>query len=101
MMTSLLDDAAERGEPVAILLASEAGIYGRFGFGKAADACRIRLDRRSATLRPFDDPGTIDRVEGKGANCSQVATALGNRQLGTFFWVQRTVATVAVERHGE
>ncbi|MDY7106392.1 MAG: GNAT family N-acetyltransferase, partial [Actinomycetota bacterium] len=65
MMTALLDDAAERNEPVAILLASEAGIYGRFGFGQAADACRVRLDRRTATLRPFDDPGTIDRAEGK------------------------------------
>jgi predicted acetyltransferase len=30
-MTRQLDDVRRRGEPVAVLLASEATIYGRFG----------------------------------------------------------------------
>lgn len=30
-----LDDVAERGEPIAVLTASEASIYGRFGYGAA------------------------------------------------------------------
>ena len=33
MMERQLDDVAERGEPVALLTASEATIYGRFGYG--------------------------------------------------------------------
>ena len=33
MMDRLLDDAVAHGEPVAMLTASEGGIYGRFGFG--------------------------------------------------------------------
>jgi len=33
LMRRMLDQAAERGEPIATLLASEGQIYGRFGFG--------------------------------------------------------------------
>ena len=40
LMTRLLDDAAQRGEPAAVLTASEATIYGRFGFG-VATMCRF------------------------------------------------------------
>ena len=36
MMATLLDQAAERGEPIAALFASEGAIYGRFGYGLAA-----------------------------------------------------------------
>ena len=36
MMAALLDQAAERGEPIAALFASEGAIYGRFGYGLAA-----------------------------------------------------------------
>src|SRR5690349_8119288 len=35
MMARQLDDLAGRGEPVAVLNASEASIYGRFGYGLA------------------------------------------------------------------
>src|SRR5689334_8096717 len=36
LMTMMLDQAAERGEPMASLFASQGAIYGRFGFGHAA-----------------------------------------------------------------
>lgn len=39
-------------EPVATLRASEAGIYGRFGYGLASWGRTVRLDRRRARLRP-------------------------------------------------
>jgi predicted acetyltransferase len=38
MMQRLLDDAVEHSEPLAILTASEGGIYGRFGFGVTSRA---------------------------------------------------------------
>lgn len=44
-------------EPVASLRASEAGIYGRFGYGVATRGRTVRIDRRRAALRP-DAPGT-------------------------------------------
>ena len=50
MMTWLHDDALRRGEPVAILGASEAAIYQRFGYGQgttqstfSADPARIQF----------------------------------------------------------
>lgn len=36
MMGAILDQAAERGEPLAALFASEGAIYGRFGYGLAS-----------------------------------------------------------------
>src|SRR5690349_4752158 len=36
LMVMMLDQAAERGEPMASLFASQGAIYGRFGFGHAA-----------------------------------------------------------------
>ena len=43
----MLDQAAERGEPLASLFASQGSIYGRFGFGHAAHhlAFDVALDR--------------------------------------------------------
>ena len=38
MMRRQLDDVHERGEPLAILWASEGSIYQRFGYGLATDA---------------------------------------------------------------
>jgi predicted acetyltransferase len=59
MMVALLDQAAERGEPFAALWASEAPIYGRYGFGPAAPAVSIQLERPHAALR-LDGP--VDEV---------------------------------------
>lgn len=41
----------ERGEPVSALFAAEPAIYGRFGYGSAADDVRMTLPR-GAALRP-------------------------------------------------
>jgi len=43
MMERVLDDAAAREEPVAVLTASEAVIYGRFGFGVGAQHARVTV----------------------------------------------------------
>lgn len=47
LMKSQLDDVAARGEPLALLNASEAAIYGRFGYGLASRyaARRVRPER--------------------------------------------------------
>lgn len=46
MMTRDLHEAKDRGLPVAILTASEATIYGRFGFGAATFTQSIEVDVR-------------------------------------------------------
>ena len=53
MMDAHLDDAAERGEPLAALWASESQIYERFGYGCASELCRIDVERAHAD---FADP---------------------------------------------
>jgi predicted acetyltransferase len=44
MMERQLDDVVERGEPIAVLTASEAGIYGRYGYGVATRLAKVSLD---------------------------------------------------------
>ncbi|MGQ0849402.1 MAG: GNAT family N-acetyltransferase [Actinomycetota bacterium] len=45
MIGAHLDDVANRGEPVAALWASESSIYGRFGYGAAADQVEMAIPR--------------------------------------------------------
>lgn len=58
-----LDDAAARGEPLAILYASESGIYRRFGYGVATSSMSVSIERRhSAFLQPVP-AGRVRLVE--------------------------------------
>jgi predicted acetyltransferase len=52
MMRADLDRAATAGTPAAILIASEGGIYGRFGFAPSTRTATWRLDPARAGLRP-------------------------------------------------
>ena len=51
MIAALHDDARERGEPVAILTASEAPIYGRYGYGAATWRLAISAERARIAFR--------------------------------------------------
>jgi predicted acetyltransferase len=44
MMEAQLRDVADRGEPVAVLIAAEYPIYQRYGYGPATEACVVHLD---------------------------------------------------------
>src|SRR3954462_14742995 len=50
MMRRQLEDVRERGDAVASLWASEAGIYGRFGYAIGARAARLVARRPAARL---------------------------------------------------
>jgi predicted acetyltransferase len=52
LMTADLVGAHERGTPVGILIASEALIYGRYGFGVATESATWTVDVRAAELTP-------------------------------------------------
>lgn len=63
VLTGLIDEAARRcvanGQPLAALWASEAAIYGRFGFGSATGACTVEIDSTrplALRLEPDDRP---------------------------------------------
>jgi predicted acetyltransferase len=60
LMARQLDDVADRGEPIAVLTASESIIYGRFGYGLATWASGFKVDRRDATFaRPVETTGRM------------------------------------------
>jgi len=82
----------ERGEPVSALFAAEMAIYGRFGYGCAADDVRAKVPR-GARLR--DVPGSADltvRIDSADPDrhadlVSAVHTAAGAGRPG---WIRRT-----------
>jgi len=64
LMGRQLDDIHERGEPLAALWASEAGIYGRFGFGAATLACSFDVQRNHAAFAaPVRPEGRVRLVD--------------------------------------
>lgn len=64
LMRAQLDDARARGEAIAWLWASEATIYGRFGYGLASLSAEIDLPRERGAFRdPTPGPERIRLVE--------------------------------------
>jgi predicted acetyltransferase len=57
LMDELVADARDRGDVLAILTASEGGIYRRFGYGVATRWQTLRIDRARAQLVPELVPG--------------------------------------------
>ncbi len=62
MMRNQLDDIAQRGEPVAALIAAEYPIYGRYGYGPATEAVALRIDADAATWREAPT-GSVEIVD--------------------------------------
>jgi predicted acetyltransferase len=64
LMRAQLEDAHERGEPIAALWASEETIYGRFGYGLASFCGEIALAREyTAFAHPLEPEGTLRLLE--------------------------------------
>ncbi len=64
LMRAQLDDAHERGEPIAALWASEETIYGRFGYGIASWCGGISLAHEYVAFAQHVEPdGTIRFLE--------------------------------------
>ena len=67
MMRQLLDEAVTRGEPVAMLTASEGSIYERFGFGISTRSMTIELDRRVVEFARPRPAGRLRLLDGDEA----------------------------------
>ncbi|HEV3096092.1 MAG TPA: GNAT family N-acetyltransferase [Candidatus Dormibacteraeota bacterium] len=64
MMRRQLDDMHERGEPLAALYASEAPIYGRFGYGLATYQASVEIQRSHAAFaKKLDGSGRLSLVD--------------------------------------
>ena len=65
LIDALIDDAVTDGVALASLRASEATIYGNFGFGMAGDALTATIDvARARPLRGATTEGSIELVPG-------------------------------------
>lgn len=63
MMQVMFDGALERGEPLAMLSASEGSIYGRYGFAPATYRARWEIARQDAAFLPAaEDTGTLHLI---------------------------------------
>lgn len=68
LMAALLDQAAERGETLAYLWASESPIYGRFGYGMASLCAELEMPtRRSAFVDGVEILGRVHLLEREDA----------------------------------
>lgn len=84
-----LADAVAHGVPVAALTASEATIYGRWGFGPATFGQTVELDASPGfALRSFVDPGRVEILEPADAwpHVKAVFDAFHARQHGSVDW---------------
>ncbi len=64
IMRRHLDDVHAAGEPLAAFFASQAPIYGRFGYGPASYEAHLEIDPGdSAFVRPFEHGGRITLVD--------------------------------------
>ena len=64
LMRRQLDDARDAGFAVAGLWASEAGIYGRFGYGHAVPAASFSIERPyNAFAREIEQAGRVRLIE--------------------------------------
>ncbi|MDV9187493.1 GNAT family N-acetyltransferase [Streptomyces sp. SR27] len=67
MMRYQLDELRDRGEFLSVLLASEAPIYGRFGYGPATYTARLTVPRHRAAL---DLPRARGAADGPAAGAA-------------------------------
>jgi len=82
MMRRLHDDAAANDEPIAALLASEAAIYGRFGYGVAIPRQSIKI--RSVDVAAIGDATRVQRITPRRwlELAPQLAASIGARRGG-------------------
>lgn len=102
MMRNQLHDIHRRGEPIAALWASEAAIYGRFGYGVASQLLRIEIDRVDASLRAdlADDPSIRLRPVSPGefaSDIERIELALVDRRPGQFVRDKRWIDTLVAD----
>jgi len=108
MVAHALADCQERGEPMAVLTASESSIYGRFGFGSAADQAGYAISTAgSAFLGPVAYSGSVECIDFADARglypevCETARRQTPGAIARNAYWWQRYFETPLAERIGE
>jgi predicted acetyltransferase len=104
LMRTQLDEAHERGEAVAVLYASEGGIYGRYGYGLATFGLSFEIETaRAAFVRGYAPAGAVRLVEHDDAVKAILAVHEANRGLrpGMVHLDERRLEYDLGHEHGE
>ena len=108
LMQAQLDDSRARGDVAGALWASEAAIYGRFGYGLASRVGSVRLpSERTAFAVPFAPQGTV-RLVGLGEAASlfpplyerAASQRAGMMSRSAAWWEIRRLADHPTQRQG-
>lgn len=88
MMAHQLDDVVQRGEPLAILTASEAPIYGRFGYGLATQFSSWTITKPSPLRYPSAATGRVRLIDKDEAakTVPAIREAVWRRHPGELSW---------------
>jgi predicted acetyltransferase len=108
MMRSHLDDVHERAEPLAALWATEEGIYGRFGYGRAAFTGELAVPKeRSSYAAARELRGRVRLIEPDEAFTvfPPLWDSFGRVRPGVFsrsgqWWEKRVIADPREHRDG-
>jgi len=109
LMTRQLADIRDRGEPLAVLWASESVLYGRYGYGRASWTHAYTIHRGEGALAADapSDPDLRLRITEPGqvrAELAKVYEAAFDTRPGFFertdTWWDRMLWDPAEERHG-
>lgn len=108
MMARQLADIAERGEAIAVLTASDSGIYGQFGYGAATDEASYSIPVANAGFaNPVAYSGSLDMLADDEVReiLPAVHEAVRLRQPGAIWrdehWWRRYFDVPEVQRTGE
>ena len=90
LMRRQLADAHERGEPLALLYASEGQIYSRFGYGLASIAGNIELPKEHARLWDDEPIGQARLIESEEESLELLPPIYDRVQAETVGMITRT-----------
>lgn len=90
MLGQLHADATDRGEPLAVLTASETTIYRRFGYGIAGDVAHLSIDADAVVFDPpVQDNGSFTMIDPRNSG-SILAQIHDRARLAHPGWVSLT-----------
>lgn len=95
LMAEIHDDIDARDEPIAMLTASEGGIYERFGYGVASYLRVVEIDRRRTQVRPEFRPAPGD-VRSSTLDDPELARIFDRYRRGRIGEIDRTPASDAL-----
>ena len=107
MMKPQLQDAIDRGELAAMLIAAEWPIYGRYGYGMAIEAAATIVDAEAAEFRDPDLEGSIELVDAatlwpssRPGRSTAIASRRPARSTASESWWPIHVGVVGARGHG-